>query len=316
MTSLATTAPLGSRSWLRWLDSLPHPPLACEIASGHVAVARGWHSAFEPLPEGVVVPSPVEPNLADPSAVRGRVLAALNRLGATGPDVALLLPDQVVRVFLLHFETFPRRTEEAVPLLRWRLKKSVPFEMEETVVSYMPQPLAPSQSSGVSIMAAVALAKVVRQYEELAEALALRAGVVLSSTLAALALLSEERPVLLARLSGRTLTTVIVRGETLCVYRCSDMAVNEAELPPAAVLEELYPAVAFFQDTWRENISEIRLAGFGSRFDEFRRAAEQELGGRAVPLLPANAPGIPGEARPMVEKQLDALAGWARGGAA
>lgn len=316
MTSLTTTAPALPRGWLRWLDSMPHPQLACEIAPGHVAVARGWQSAFEPLPEGAVLPSPVEANLPDPAVVRGRIQSALDRIGAKGPDIALLLPDQVVRVFLLHFETFPRRVEEAVPLLRWRLKKSVPFEMDETTVSYMPQPLAPNQSGGVSIMAAVALQKVVRQYEELTEALELRAGVVLSSTLAALALLSEERPVLLVRLSGQTLTTVIVRGEAICVYRCTDMAENQDALGPSSVLEELYPAVAFFQDTWRENVSEIRLAGFGPRHDEFRRAIEQELGGRAISLLSASAPGMPGEARQMAEKQLDALAGWAKGGAA
>lgn len=311
-----TPARLVPRGWLGWLDSMPHPALACEIAPGHVAVARGWQSAFELLPDGVVVPSPVEPNLTDPAAVRGRLQSALNRIGAKGPDIALLLPDQVIRVFLLHFETFPRRTEEAVPLLRWRLKKSVPFEMEETVVSYMPQPLAPNQTAGVSIMAAVALQKVVRQYEELSEALGLRAGVVLSSTLAALALLSEDRPVLLVRLSGRTLTTVIVRGEAMCVYRCTDLPADHAALNPASILEELYPAVAFFQDTWRENIVEIRLAGFGARFEEFRRATEQELGARAIPLLSGSGLGMSAEAKPMVEKQLDALAGWATGGAA
>ena len=295
---------------------MPHPPLACEIAPGHVAVARGWQSAFEPLPAGAVVPSPVEPNLPDPSAVRTRLQSALQRLGAKGPDVALLLPDQTIRVFLLHFDTFPRRADEAVPLLRWRLKKSVPFEMEETIVSYMPQPLAPGNTTGVSILAAVARQKVVRQYEELAEALELRPGVVLSSSLAALALLRDERPVLLVRLSGKTLTTVIVRGDALCVYRCTDVSGDPATLEPSAVLEELYPAVAFFQDTWRENISEIRLGGFGARLEDVRRAVEAELGSRAFPLLSASAAGLPGEARPLIDRQLEALAGWAAGGAA
>ena len=318
MTSgaIATPVPFAPRGWSRWLDSMPHPALACEIAPGHVAVARGWHAALEPLPEGAVAPSPVETNLPDPLAVRARLQAALNRIGAKGPEVALLLPDQVIRVFLLHFETFPRRTEEAIPLLRWRLKKSVPFEMEETIVSYMPQPLAPSQNLGVSILAAVAREKVVRQYEELTEALELRPGVVMSSTLAALRLIADERPVLLVRLSGQTLTSVIVRGEALCVYRCTAVPAGSDRIEPAAVLEELYPAVAYFQDTWRENVSEVRLAGFGGRFEEFRRTIEQELGSRTYALLGSSTPGMPAEARQITEKQLDALAGWAQGGSA
>ena len=202
------------------------------------------------------------------------VMGLVQRIGARRPEVALLLPDQVVRVFLLHFETFPRRAEDAIPLLRWRLKKSVPFEMDETIVSYMPQPLAPGNSGGASVLAAVARQKVVRQYEEIVEGMGLRAGVALSSTLASLALLADSRPTLVVRLAGRTLTTVIVRGEALCVYRCTDVPQELAALNAAAVLEEIYPAVAFFQDSWRENIAEIRLAGFTARFDEFRRAVE------------------------------------------
>ena len=295
---------------------MPHPPLACEFASSHVAVARGWQSAYEPLPDGALLPSPVDANLPDPAVVRSRVQSALQRIGARGPEVALLLPDQVVRVFLLHFETFPRRAEDAIPLLRWRLKKSVPFEMDETIVSYMPQPLAPGNSGGASVLAAVARQKVVRQYEEIVEGMGLRAGVALSSTLASLALLADSRPTLVVRLAGRTLTTVIVRGEALCVYRCTDVPQELAALNAAAVLEEIYPAVAFFQDSWRENIAEIRLAGFTARFEEFRRAVETELGSRATPLLSGSTPGIPAEGRPLVEKQLDALVGWAAGGGA
>jgi len=307
--------PARARS-LRWFDSMPHPPLACEIAPGYVAAARGWQSAFEPLAQGTVVASPVDLNMPDAAAVRQRLQMVLQRIGAKGPEVALLLPDQVIRIFLLHFETFPRRAEEAVPLLRWRLKKSVPFEMEETVVSYMQQPLAPGQSGGVSVLAAVARQKVVRQYEELAEALELRPGVVLSSTLAALSLLKDDRPVLLARLAGRTLTTVIVRGEALCVYRCTDVSGEPAALPTRALMEEVFPAVAYFQDTWRENIGEIRLAGFGPRFDDFRREVEADLGSRVQPLLSSTAGSFPAEAKPMIERHLDGLVGWAAGGAA
>ncbi len=298
----------------RWLDSTPHPQLAMEIAPQYVAVARGWQSAYESLPAGAVVPSPVELNMPDAGVVRPRLQSALNRVGLRGQDMALLLPDQVIRLFLLHFETFPRRGDEIIPLLRWRLKKSVPFEIEETIVSYMLQPLAPGQTSGVSVLAAVARQKVVRQYEEIAEALNLKPGVVISSSLAALPLVRGDRATLVVRLSGMTLTTAIVRGEALCVTRCTDIPEDASRVDSASVMEEIYPAVAFFQDTWRENVGEAKLAGFGGRFEEFRRVVESELSTHCAPLLTNATPGVPGEGRAMVEKQLDALAGWACGG--
>jgi len=301
---------LGRRG-VRWLDAMPHPPLACEIAATHVAVARGWPHALEPLPEGAVAPSPVELNLADAGAVTARLQSVLGRLAARPGDAALLLPDQVVRVFLLHFETFPRRAEEAVPLLRWRLKKSVPFDVQDTVVSYALQAAPPAAPGGVEVLAAVARHRVVRQYEEVLEGAGLRPGVVVSSTLAALALAGEDRATLVARITGRTLTTVIARGETVCVYRCTDLPADAARVAPAAVLDEIYPAIAYFQDTWRENVAEVKLAGFGGRFEEFRRALEADLGGRAQPLLaPSALGGLPAEARGLLDRQLDALIGW------
>src|SRR5712691_4445392 len=62
----------------RWLEAIPHPLLACEIAPGYVAAARWTRGgtgldgfAVEPLPEGAIVPSAVESNLANAAAVRG-----------------------------------------------------------------------------------------------------------------------------------------------------------------------------------------------------------------------------------------------------
>src|SRR2546429_3733646 len=52
-------------------------------------------------------------------------------------------------VFVQHFEDFPRSSAEALPLLRWRLRKSVPFDLEEMLVSYTRQ--APREN-GVNVV--------------------------------------------------------------------------------------------------------------------------------------------------------------------
>jgi type IV pilus assembly protein PilM len=300
----------------RWLDALPHPPIACEIAVGHVAAAR-WARrrpslqdyAVEMLPVGAVVPSPVEPNVAAPDEVREKLERVIGRLQVRGQHGALMVPDQVVRVFLLHFDTFPKVPDEAVPLLRWRLKKSVPFDVEDTVVSYMKQP---ARGKGVDILAGVARQRIVRQYEELAEAAGLLPGVVLSSTLATLPLLDDPRPTLLARLTGATLTTVIARGDLLCVYRCAEMFADVEGLGPQALLDEIYPAIAYYQDTWHEVVSLVRLAGLGARFEEFKPAVQAELDCPVTPLAPPAmlAERSPGDARALMDRQLDSLVGW------
>jgi len=300
----------------RWLDALPHPPIACEIAAGHVAAARWSRRGFslqdyavEALPAGAVVPSPVEPNIVAAEVVREKLQRLMERLQVRGQQGTLLLPDQVVRVFLLHFDTFPKAPDEAVPLLRWRLKKSVPFDVEDTVVSYMKQP---ARGAGVDILAGMARQRIVRQYEELAESVALSPGVVLSSTLATLPLLDDPRPTLLARLSGATLTTVITRGDLLCVYRCAEVSDEAARLAPQVLLDEIYPAIAYFQDTWQEPVGVVRLAGLGPRFEEFRRVVQAELPCVITPLMPPErvVERSPGDARALMDRQLDSLVGW------
>jgi type IV pilus assembly protein PilM len=302
--------------FLRWLDAVPHPSLVCEIARGHVAAARQPHRrlgserfAVELVPEGAVVPSPVEPNVADAAAVGEALDRVLGRVDGHSQELALLVPDQVVRVFHLQFDTFPRRVQEAVPLIRWRLRKSVPFDVEETVVSYLLQ-AAPRE--GVEVLAAVARQGIVRQYEDLVKAQGFAPGIVLSSTLATLPLLEADQPTLLARLSGSTLTTVVVRKAVLCVYRCAEMLADATRLEPEALLEEIYPALAYYQDTWQESLHQIRLAGLGARLEEFRRPLERELGCPVQPVLASAALEEPlaGEAKALVDRHCEALIGW------
>src|SRR5712692_3296002 len=320
----------GTALLLDWLDQMPHPSVAIEISAGGVAAVRGARRrmaleahAFEPLAAGAVTPSPVEPNIMDAAAVRAAVRHVLERVNGHSAELAVVVPDQVVRVFLLQFDEFPRRSEEAIPLLRWRLKKSVPFDVEETVVSYMVQSAGPSGARSregaagagakvVDVLAAVARQRIVRQYEELLEAAGRSPGVVLSSTLAALPLVEDNRASLLARLAGRTLTTVIVRRGVLAVYRCSEMSVGADAIVPQSVLDEIYPAAAYYQDTWGEAVQQVRLAGFGGRYEEFRDAVEHELGCSASPLLASGAleERLTGDARALVDRQFDALVGW------
>ncbi len=300
----------------RWLDAVPHPVIACEIATDYVAAARWTRSgaglegfAIEPLPEGAILPSAAESNLINAGAVRAAAGLVFSRLRAKNEDVALLIPDAVIRVFVLHFESFPRKAEEAIPLLRWRLKKSVPFEAEETLISYMRQP---SREDGEEIVAGLARLRIVREYESVVESLGMSPGVVMSSTLAALPLLADGSLALLARIAGSILTTAIVRQGILCGYRCVTLPADAQHLTPQALLDEIYPLAAYYQDAWSEGISQVRLAGLGQRGEQFWGPLESELQCPVGSLLTAAAAQgrISADHQPLVDRGLDSLIGW------
>ena len=303
------------RRFSRWLDAIPHPPVAIEIAPDRVAGARWTRTgsvdgfAVESLAPGALLPSAIETNIVNLAAVRDAVLGVAGRLRAKDEDVALLLPDPVIRVFVQHFDEFPRSPQEAIPMLRWKLKKSVPFEADETLISYMRQS---PREDGVDVVTGLARLRIVREYEALAENAALRPGVVLSSSLAAVSLLENAKPTLLARVSGSALTTAIVREGILCGYRCTELPAYGVNLTPQMLLEEIFPVAAYYQDTWGESIQSVRVAGLGIRTAEFVRPLEDEFHCQVHSLLhTAISEGrIPGDARPLADRELEGLVGW------
>jgi len=299
-----------------WLEAMPHPHLAFEVSPDRVSGARwtrtGSLDSFQvqTLPPGALIPSAVETNISNAAALKTAFAQIATQLRAKTEDIALLLPDPVIRVFVLHFDEFPTSPEEAEPILRWKLKKSVPFETDETVISYMRQ--APRES-GVDVVTALARQCVVREYEALAEAAGLYPGVVLSSSLAAVSLLNDQRAILLARLSGMALTTAIVRDGALCGYRSTELPAHSGEVTPQMLMEEIFPVAAYYQDTWGEGIGSVRVSGLGARLPEFVGTLEEELHCPVRSLLQgAVSEGqVPADASPLVDREIDGLVGWA-----
>jgi type IV pilus assembly protein PilM len=303
------------RNAARWMAALAHPSLAIEITEDRLAAVR-WTAqgtvgevAIEPLPPGALLASPVEPNFIDPQAAQAALTTLCKRLQIQNEDVALLIPDSVIRVFIQHFEEFPRANREALPMLRWRLKKSVPFDIEETRISYARQ--APRER-GVDIVAAVARQRVVAEYAALARSVQLRAGVILSSSLAALALLGGQAATLLVRICDRTLTTAIAREGILCAYRCTELPVAIVDVTPQILLDEIFPVAAFYQDSWHEGIQSVQIAGLAERLPEFVAILEKEFHCKVEALLASTA--LDSVARDsvarLVAQDLEGLAGW------
>src|SRR5262245_23487798 len=143
------------------------------------------------------------------------------------------------------------------------------------------------REDGVDIVTALARLRIVRDYESLMESVGMSPGVVMSSTLAALPLLSDGKPALLARVAGNSLTTAIVREGVLCGYRCIALPADASARTPQVLLDEIYPLAAYYQDSWSEGIAQVRLSGLGERTDDFREVLERELHCPVASLLSA-----------------------------
>ena len=103
--------------------------------------------------------------------------------------MTLVVPDSAVRVLFLDFDQLPTKAAEALPVVRFRLKKLLPFDADDAMVSYQVM----SSEKGTIKLLAVAMPKaVLEEYEAVVLAAGYLPGAVLPSTLAALAGLDES----------------------------------------------------------------------------------------------------------------------------
>ena len=241
----------------------PKPKLACEIASDRILAGRlaeGGNNlevcAARELAPGSVVPDLVENNLRQREAVRAGVEAALGSVAGRSRDVIAIVPDAAVRVVLVEFDSLPSDSEEAIGVVRFRLKKSLPFDVEKAKVSYHAQKFA----DGIRVVAAVALASVVEDYEAAFRDAGFNPGVVLPAMLAALGAADAKRPTLVIKVDARTTSIAILNDNQLQLFRTLENT-RGVTITGEQLAEEVYPSVVFFQDTYHLNIERIYVSG-------------------------------------------------------
>jgi len=171
-------------------------------------------------------------------------------------DIIGVLPDAAVRVVLLDFDTLPSNPQDAESVVRFRLKKSLPFDVEKAKVSYHVQ----TALGGLRLVAAVALANVVEDYESAFRDAGYSAGVILPSMLAALGAAEADSPTLVLKVDARTTSLAILDKQQLLLFRTLENT-RGVTITGEQLAEEVYPSVVFFQDTYHTNIERIYVAG-------------------------------------------------------
>jgi len=275
------------------------PKIACEIAADRVIAARVSDSrqvldlcSTSELAPGCVVPDLTEENLRQRDAVVSALREVLGNVGSRSRDVTAVLPDAAVRVALLDFEALPLKREEAEGVVRFRLRKSLPFDVDKAKVSYQAQ----SVNGTVRVVAAVALNSVVEEYEAVIREAGFNPGIVLPSMLAALLGAPADRGTLVVKVDARTTSIALLDQQQLLLFRTLENA-RGVTISGEQLAEDVYPSVVFFQDTYNTNIEQIFVSGIsdissvaaslqsqtGAEVKELVKASQLGLGGGSIP---------------------------------
>jgi type IV pilus assembly protein PilM len=241
----------------------PGPRIACELSQERVIAARLSEDTTaidsytaRNIAEGALVPRLSEANLANGDAVRQAVTDALTTVGSRSRDVITILPDGSARVYLLDFDSFPEKRQDADGVVRFRLNKVIPFEVEDASVSYQ----SFRNNGKVRVVAAVVLKSVLAEYEGVFRDLGYSPGVVIPSSLAALGNVESSDPTMVIKADTGTTTLAIVGGGELLLYRTLE---NAHAIPPTAeqLVPDVHASLVFFEDSYNMRVDRILVGG-------------------------------------------------------
>lgn len=258
------------------------PQTACEIRPEGVVAARASTEkrgagdtlmAFEPLPDGALAPGLKVPNLLHREAVIAAISQALSAVDPRSRDLSVVIPDAAARVLLLDFDTLPAKFQDVLPVVRFRLRKMVPFDVEPAGVSY--QILAQNETE-CKVLAAVIPGPILAEYEAAVREAGYEPGAVLSSSLAALEAADATEGVLAANLSARSITTAVTSGQDLLLYRTLDLP-QDAATRTADIARSIAVAAAYFEDKLGAPPRRLYYAGIESPADFATSIGNPEL---------------------------------------
>ena len=270
----------------------PPPEFAFEIGPRSVAMARavaGTQSLVEELAPSVLSPSPVRDNVLEPEALQQAIKRLVSSAGGGRRQrrAALILPDHSARVSVLDFDRFPDKAEDQLPLLQFRLKKTLPYDINAAAISYFTQPV--TKSGKQEVVAVAAPLEVIQRYEAPFRAANIQAGIVTISHLAMLDLIAPSGVVIVAKLSGGILTVMAIDHGTLRLVRSLELT----EITLDEIAADLYPTFAYSEDSFGSRPETLLLCGFGDLAADAGRRFEEELSAK-VEFLPFRNAGLAG----------------------
>ncbi len=242
-----------------------YPPVALDLEQRIVSLVRCKpRRGRKPLLEAHVqrtLDAPVLPDsIFEPAAKSTPDLVdrmrELFEAGGTRPGrVSLVLPDNLAKISILQLPERPASQRELDELVRSKMRRAVPFRLEDVVISYQ---VVPGTGSTIGVLVVLVHRALVERLEKTFEALGARAGLIDLATpnLFNLArtrideLGSEGGDVALVNCAERYFSLVITRGGRAIFYRCKTFAVasDGSSAPNGSLSREVAHSHAYYRE--------------------------------------------------------------------
>jgi len=246
-------------------SNTPRPQIACEVSAERVVAARASNGAqslehvnAQNLPAGIVTPGLQHANFTARDALVAALRESLAPVAGRSRDLTLVIPDASTRILLLDFDTLPDKAEDADSVVRFRLKKSLPFDVDASAVSF-DRYLA---DGGMRVVVAVAPNAVLQEYESVVREAGYNPGTVLPSTIAALGVVDGSRPTMVIKAERGTTTFAIVDNNQLLLYRALEN--GGTAVTGESLVDDVNTSLVYFEDRYGISVDRLLVTGVQS----------------------------------------------------
>ena len=288
------------------------------------------------VPEGLLDNEPFVTRIRSAEKYGALVAASIQKEGLKTRSISVVLPDHLARVSILAFEELPRTRRELLDLVKWKMKKAVPFKVEDASVDYQVMPVAGGDAEtpkGYNVLAVLMPQAVVEEHEAIFTRLGIHAGLVDLSSFSLLHLyrtvIAKDVPegdYMLLNATPAFFTVMIHRDGLPLFYRCKSFSHTENGGSDAAVRllkREIQASVLYYQERLHGKMLArvyMRLVGHDPRevepaFDRAPLGAGPEMidVGRVVALSGRIAALDPGRREEALQRLAAAVgASWGR----
>lgn len=236
------------------IRSRQYPDLAISLEEGGLCLVKS-HGSVDKKPTIIVkefddelfTPDFINRSVNDRNKLLGVIKEALNELPSSrNKRISLVLPDIVSRVFMLEFDEVPGKQDELEHLIRFKLKKIIPFDMDSAVFSYNWF----KEGDRFIFIVAVMHKPVIHQLEEIFHELDLHCGLIDTKTNNLLNLYtgiktSYSRISLVVSVFKEYMSILLLKDDTIVLYRGKSIAVRNKK---AIVNREILQSVLYWYD--------------------------------------------------------------------
>jgi len=206
-----------------------------------------------------VAPGLLAPNISDVPAVSQAIGRVLTALGGRPSRVGLVIPDTVSKVSLVKLEKVPARSSDLQEIVRWQMKKTSPFPLDQATISIAPG--AKAADGGAEFVVTLVRTDVVQQYEQACAMAGVHAGLVDLSTFGVLngVLSGASAPSgdwLLVHVTDTYLSLAVMRDQSLLFFR------NRGEEAEVTLADLIHQTAMYYEDRLRGGgFARVLIAG-------------------------------------------------------